>query len=104
LLDARKDRRSRALCRYVVAFGLDTAGDLHVEELVAAAVAVHQLAEGCEPARALERRRHPDLGEAAIEARHVRLETVCAPVIDRQHFVGAVAEQEAAIERGDARL
>jgi hypothetical protein len=65
---------------------------------------VDELPECLEPPRAVERRRHPHLREAAIEARHVRFEAVGATVEDGQHLIGAVAEYEAAVERRDSRL
>ena len=78
LLDAGKNRRPGRGLRHVIALRLDSAGHLHVEEQVAAAIAVHERAKCRKPAGAVERRLHADLGEAPVEARHVLVESVGA--------------------------
>ena len=49
-------------------------------------------------------RRHADFAQAAVEPLEVRVEPVGASAVDRQHFVDAVPEQEAAVEWRDVRL
>ena len=103
-LHVREDRRASDRLRHVIAFGFDAARDLDVQQQIAAAIAVHQRAEGGEPARAVERGRHADFFQAAIEPVEMLVQAVRPAAVDRQHFVDAVAEQEAAVERRDPRL
>ncbi len=90
--------------RHVVALRLDAARDLHVEQQSPPPLPCTSAPNAAsQPARSMHRL-HADAREAAIEALEMLVDAIGAAAVDRQHLVDGVAEQEAAVERRDARL
>jgi len=88
----------------VIALRLDAARHLQIQEQVAATIAMHQRAKRSEPPGAVHDLRHADLVQAAIQPLEMGVQAIGATVVDRQHFVHRVAEQESTVERRDSRL
>src|SRR5690606_23413352 len=87
----------------VVAPG-DAARDLQVDELVGPRVARDEIVDDLRPARLVVRIADRDRGEASLQACEVLRPAELAAPVDRNDFVDAVTEHEAAIEHGNPRL
>jgi hypothetical protein len=80
------------------------AGDLKVDGRITAAVAAQQFGEDVRPALGRVRVGDARFGQAALQARDVRVKAQVVPAVGRDHLVHAIAIDEAAVERVHARL
>lgn len=79
-------------------------GDLQVNGRIAAAVAAEQFGEDFRPALGRVRVDDARLGQAALQARDVRVKAQVMPTVGGDYLVNAIAVDEAAIQRVHARL
>ncbi len=105
---AHHEHGRRHIGRHHVVAQRDAAGDLDVDQLVTVAAlrgeCREQGAAALHPLLAAVRIRDPQLGQAAVQAREMLIETEQLAFVGRHDFVDAVTENEAPVEHRDLRV